>query len=207
MALWGAGNRVSRIDNEVLPRLKSIEDVLTKQSEALVQELKRAGRLPASQTKNRGQWIVSLISSGVLPGWSSRLEISSWPREPHISMRRLTSSQVRSGEKDRIACTEEELNLRFGVPEPPKPNTREKSLLEIAGLRPGLIPVGRDLIAQTTRSERILLPDGSTANKVILTHHSADGNEEETEFTEDAAEVLDKVEKARLLMMRCRVYW
>ena len=217
--LWGDGHRVSRIDKEVLPQLKFAENLLTQQSKTFFQTMESASQVPASRLKDKGQWIASLISSGVLPGWSSRSDISAWPDEPHISMRKSTDPpKLQFGDKDRIAFTEQELRLRFLKPDSlqPEPHGGKKSPLEMAAgpassqkipLFPGLIPSGRDLVAQTMRSERVRLPDGSMANKVVLTHHSADGKEEEMEIVGDAAEVLEKVEKAHWLMRRFRIHW
>ena len=210
--LWGVGHQVSRIDNEILPRLKLVENFVIQKCKALSQTMESASQFPASHLKGKGQWIASLISSGVLPGWSSRVEISTWPDGPHFSMRKSTDPpQLQSDDKDRIDFTEKELRLRFAKPDSAQQETHagEKSPLEMAARPasskklppfPGLVPSGRDLVAQTIRSERVRLPNGSTANKVVLTHHSADGKEEKVEIVDDAAEVLDKVEKARLLM-------
>ena len=211
--LWGALDRVARIDNEVLPYLKNAEDVMTQQTKTLLQNVEKASHRAPSLLKDRGQWIASLVSSGVLPGWSSRLDIASWHKEPHISMRKSTYPRVQPDGKDRIAFTEEELRLRFRNPESSESKTPDdKSLSRTTSLGSGKVPdlpeiVPRDLIAQTTRSERISLPDGSTANKVILTNHSSNGKEEEIEIVDNAAEVLDKVERAIWLMRRFGIHW
>lgn len=63
------------------------------------------------------------------------------------------------------------------------------------------------LTAQTTTSEHILVQDGSTINKVVLTNHSGNGKDEKVEITEDAGKVLKEAEKARMSMQGHRIIW
>ena len=86
-------------------RIKSIAGIVTKIAQELPNEMETAKHMPASLLKSRGQWIASLISSGVLPGWSARIEVGLGYGEQRILMRKLTGPLHESDKKDGITFT------------------------------------------------------------------------------------------------------
>ncbi|CAF9940064.1 hypothetical protein IMSHALPRED_001735 [Imshaugia aleurites] len=213
----GDARRICWVDDMGLPENRSDVDRQIKTYKLLTQAVERQKHWSASQNKHRGQWIASLISSGVLPGWSSRLESNSWLGEPRMFMQKLTVPRSERDEKDSFAFTDNGLYLRFRVKEP-----LQKIVHSEARRRSDFVIVNdhdlknsssdsvrsrQNLIAQTTTSERILLADGSIATKVVLTNHARNGREEKIEIIEDAAKVLEEVEKARNLMRGRSICW
>ncbi|KAL9063540.1 MAG: hypothetical protein Q9161_009421 [Pseudevernia consocians] len=216
-AILGGDLRVVSWLNESLSMVETrMEKIIegTKQGTQLVEAMKK---LPASRLRTRGTWIASLISSGVLPGWKSRLEGGARRSEQRICMQKMTDPPVEPEETKDIVFTDEELRNRFG--RAPSSNYKIPSGgidYRYAGQRFDEVTVnehlgrGRSssgptqswpyLTFQTTTSERVLLPDGSTINKVVLTNHFLNGKEEKIEIIQDAAKVLEEVEKARLLL-------
>ena len=179
---------------------------------------------PASHHKHRGQWIASLITSGaLLPEWSSKIE-GYMLQQRRVSMLQDTDSATDSSEKRVISFTEEELRRRFQKAVPPAPQISSENISSRPA-RPTCDEVTinehryvekptaktsqpqQHLISQFTTLERILRPDGSKANKVILTNRLPNGKEEKTEIVQDAAKVLDEVEKAMWLMDGRKVCW
>lgn len=222
--LEGDTREVSWIDDERLPMLSSVADAKVKISKMATKIVEDTKHLQASGLKQRGQWIASLISSGVLPGWSSRFERGPMFGAQRMSMRNLTNPLNESDEKDVITFTENELKRRFGKAESSKQKVPSGGVDSRAtGLRSDVIinnedqdavksssrarPSPKSLIAQNTTSEGVLLPDGSTVNKVVLTNCYGNGREERIEIMQDAGKVLEEVEKARMLMQGHRLTW
>lgn len=222
--LRGDMTRVSRISNNTLPMLRSTiyQDIDNSKVVRKAVEMKK--QFPASQLKQRGQWIASLISSGALPGWTSILENGPTPGLQYLSILEPTDpSRVTDGQ-ERVVLTENMLEKQFGKVRVPE---REGYVVEndIFGLRSdeviisvregedgwqltsGINSTWKYLTAQTVTSERILLPDGSTVKKVVLTNHSGNGEEEKIEITENTGKVLEEVEKARMLMQHEGNHW
>ena len=222
------GNRtiVSAIDNEALPLIKSLVDKEINNSGVVKEAVETQKHFPASRLKQRGQWIASLVSSGVLPGWKSRLEGGPTPGQQRILIRKWTEPSGKSDQQGDIVFTENDLQRRFGEAESPEimgPSVE----IDAFGLRSDEVvtritiseeelggessseasPPRHYLTAQTTTSERILLPDGSTVNKVVLTNHSGNGKDESIEIIQDAGKVLEGVEKARMLMQHETDHW
>ena len=207
-------------DDENLLEVKSVMDRVVKAGKAFRKKKETELTLPASEQKERGQWITSLVSSGVLPGWISRYEKRSRSSEVVF---RLSHPMARPEEENIIVLTNRELWHRF--------NSAEHSLIDFAkdlqalqalkvrGASQAAIPppeevnvnedryVGKSssratsdlqqLITQTTTAERLLLPDGSRVNKAIITNQFSNGKEEIIEVVQDAAKVLEEIEKAR----------
>ncbi|CAF9931261.1 MAG: hypothetical protein ALECFALPRED_004967 [Alectoria fallacina] len=222
--LEGDTRELSWIDDERLPMLSSLADATVKSSQMATKVVENAKHLQASRLKRRGHWIASLISSGVLPEWSSRLECGPKFGAQRMSMRNLTNARNEPDEKDVITFTENELEHRFGKAESSKRKVPSGGIDSRAtGPRSNVIinnedqnvgrsssrarPSPQSLIAQTTTSERVLLPDGSTVNKVVLTNRYGNGREERIEIMQNAGKVLEEVEKARMLMQGQRLTW
>lgn len=224
--LDGDMTRVSRIGNVALPSIRSKMDREIRNSKVVKEAVETTKNFPASQLKQRGQWIASLISSGALPGWTSHLEGGPTPGQQRMLIRERTDPSDGSDEQNGIVCTENALEKIFGRA---KISERADSRVEIDsfGLRSDKVIAKittseedgwivyysatssprHHLTAQSTTIERVLLPDGSKANKVVLTNHSVSGKEEKIEIRQDACKVLEEVEKARMLMQDEGNHW
>lgn len=215
---------VSRVENETLPLIRSKMDKEVQNSKVVEKAVEVKKHFPASQLKQRGQWIASLISSGALPGWTSILENGPTPGQQYIWIRGpMDPSGVPNGQQC-VVFTENVLERQFGKVEVPKKKSFTVEM-DIFGLLSDEILVsvtkrenGWDLtsgirsnwqffIAQTTTSERVQLPDGSAVNKVVLTNHTGDGKEERIEIIQDSGKILEEVEKARMLMQDEGNHW
>ncbi len=213
--LEGDTRRLSRLDDEILPELKQSVNKNLKVYKWVEKAAEAQQHAPASQLKTRGQWIASLISSGVLPGWSSRIMFSSRGSDHRTWMYRTADPRVQSDEKDRIAFTDNELKHHFGVTNVPTTNTTNKHPDEVTVNEHRYVgksfakafPPGQDFITQITQSERVVLADGSTATKVVLTNRFRNGKEQRFEILQDAAKVLEEVERARLSIPGHQITW
>ena len=171
----------------------------------------------ASSRKERGQWMASLITSSALRGWKSTLEDSE-----EGALINLVALEPPNG----ISFSERELHDHFedgkplddGVPGPP--------MYEIS-YRPSVVPVEDHqfvddgsssqpppdeptivsriperpcFCGQTTVAERITLPNGKMATKVIMQNYLTNGEFEEKVITQEPGKVLEEVEKARALI-------
>ena len=222
--LRGDTSIVSRIGNETLPMIRSTMDQEIHASKMVQKAVEIKKYFPASQLKQRGQWIASLVSSGALPGWTAILENGPTPGQQYTVIREPTDpSRVPNGQ-EAIVTTENVLEKQFGKAQV---SEREDSTVELDifglqshkilasvtegedgwGLYSGIRSTWQYLTAQTTTSERVLLPDGSTVNRVVLTNRSGDGKEEKIEIIEDTGKVLEEVEKARMLMQDEGSHW
>ena len=221
--LVGDMSEVSEADR-YLSKISSVVDEIVKSSNAMTKGVETLKRFPASSFKMRGLWIASLVSSGVLPGWSSRIERGPRYIEQRIWVGQMAHPPMKPEESIGIAFTEKELRQRFGGTKSAKIKTpSEGADSRPASLRSDEVTIndnrdaGRSLsrftpspqspTAQTVTSERVLLPDGSTVNKVMLTNFFSNGSEEKIEIVQDAAKVLDEVERARNLMQGLRISW
>lgn len=172
----------------------------------------------ASRRKDRGQWIASLITSGALSGWGSAIEDS----EDGILIQ-LYKEQTAP---ENIAITELELHKHFehgksfetGSPGPPwyevsspppavpvddhqvveessfpEPPPEERAIVSRVPDRPYFS-------RQTTAAERVTLPNGKTAIKMILKNYLTNGDVEEKAILHEPGQVLQEVEKARGLI-------
>lgn len=221
--LVGDMSEVSEADQD-LSKIRSVVDEIVKSSNAMTKGVETLKRFPASGFKMKGHWIASLVSSGVLPGWSSRVERGPRYLEQRIWVGQMAHPPMNSEESIGFAFTENELRQRFEGTKFAKIKTPSGGAdSRAASLRSdevtindnrdagrsssGVTPSPQSPTAQTVTSERVLLSDGSAVNKVVLTNHFSNGSEERIEITQDAAKVLDEVEKARWLMQGFRITW
>ncbi len=178
---------------------------------------------PASRHKDRGQWMVSLITSGALTGWSSTLEDSE-----HGDLIRLNNDLA--DPEEGISFTEFELHELFddgkpleqGLPGPPLYQVSSQSsavpdddqiIDENVSPHPppdeplimSRIPKRPYFFGQNTTAERITLPNGKTATRVLMKNYLTNGDVEEKVIVQEPGRVLQEVEKARALIQD-RVY-
>lgn len=214
---------VSRMDNQILPMVRSFSKKAIHHSRMISQAVETKKHFSASRLKQRGQWIASLISSGVLPGWCSILENGPTAGQQKLSMWKRTDPPARFDRPNGILFTENELEQGFGDKDPSKSERSngevdefgiclDEYIVEVSVVREGDAwnfhsEASPHLTAQITASERLKLPDGSTINKVVLTNRLSKGREERLEITQDAGKVLEEVEKARMLMRSEKMNW
>ncbi len=99
------------------PMIRSEIDKVVHNSKVVQKAVEMKTRFPASQLKQRGQWIASLISSGALPRWTSILENSPTPGQQYLSILEPTDpSRVNNGQ-ERVVLTENVLEKQFGKAE------------------------------------------------------------------------------------------
>ncbi len=198
---------------------------------ALAQEFKASEEArrewSASRHKDRGQWMASLITSGALPGWQSRLEDSS--DGVHYVLAKMDGATP--DENDSIALTELELRelhdhgkpLEWNSPGPPLYPVASRSSPQTMGdgtvysddgtaLAPPHEPPPDEPVrmsdtpdhpcfkAQLTSAERITLPNGKMATKVTLQNVLTNGEWEEKVIVQEPGKVLQEVEKVRALL-------
>ena len=183
-------------------------------AESFKAQAENSRALSASQCKDRGQWMASLITSGALSGWSSTLEDS---EDGHL-IRLRTEAEDQHG----IDFTERELYQHFdegrplmpGLPgppwhevsyeplavadddyqpeledSPPLPEQEQRVLMSRTPDRPCFSH-------QTSAVERILLPNGNIATKVLMRTYLTNGDVEEKVLVQEPCKVLQEVDKA-----------
>ena len=176
---------------------------------------------PASRHKDRGQWMASLITSGALTGWSSTLEDSE-----HGDLIRLRNKVAAPEDDAGIDFTELELHEHFedgkpfeyGLPgsplylvsdrTPAVPVDDDQFVDENSSPRPppdepvimSRIPERPYFWGQNTNAERITLPNGKTATRVVMKNYLTNGDVEEKVIVQEPGRVLEEVEKARALI-------
>ena len=173
----------------------------------------------ASRHKDRGQWMASLITSGALRGWSSALEDSE-----DAEFICLNKESVASEDADGITFTERELSehiedgkpLEQWTPGPPLYQVPHQSPDVLADDHPSVeesvspppeeaiyvsrIPERPYFSRQTTTAERIALPNGKMATRVVMRNYLTDGSVEEKVIVQEPGKVLQEVEKAKALI-------
>ncbi|CAD6570783.1 MAG: hypothetical protein ASARMPREDX12_009171 [Alectoria sarmentosa] len=175
----------------------------------------------ASRHKDRGQWMASLITSGALNGWRSRLQDSQ-----DGDLIDLWNESVAPEDRGSISFTELELReliedskpLKIGSPGPPLyqvsprppavPNDDDQFLDENSPSQPppderaimSTVPERPCFWGQITAAERITLPTGKMATKVVMKNYLTNGDVEEKVMVQEPGKVLQEVEKARALI-------
>ena len=168
-------------------------------------EKRISGNQPASAYKMRGQWMVSLVSSGALPDWCGWLSESSEGYEVELSKR---ERNPEDGSFDGAKMTEYELNKQFcegipmetGAPEwstrdghYPEPEIIPAWLRDVAGevnfqYRPSIL-------SQLVAAERTKSGNQNLSTKVVLTTVFTDGATEVKEIVDDCCQVMEENER------------
>ena len=217
---------VSHIDKSaLLGRTRS--QGLIDSSQTLISELdkiEQAGKPKrSSETMGIGHWIASLISSGALPAWESRLYDSAngklWSFNKRIAPHESTE-QV--DDQAGLDLTDNELYSRFyqGIPlqlAEPVWSTKDRGYPEFVpvqvpddlnsddGSAVGYTsfkfpPLRHSICSQFTRVDRTGLPNGLFSTRVLIRNVFTDGRTEEKEIVDDAGKVLEEVKKAIMAM-------
>lgn len=214
---------VSHIDKEaLLERMKSQKLIdLSQTLISQLDEIEQAGKPKvSSETMGMGHWITSLISSGALPAWESRLYDSAngqlWSfnkkTAPHESTE-LVDDQA------GLDVTDGELASRFhrGIPlqlaypvwstkngaypefvQFPNVNPDDGSVVGYTSFK--FPPLRHSICSQFTRVDRTRLPSGLFSTRVLIRNQFTDGRTEEKEIVDDVGKVLEEVKEAIMAM-------
>lgn len=198
---------------------------------ALAQEFKASEEArrewSASRHKDRCQWMASLITSGALPGWRSKVEDST--DGVYYSLGRVDGATPE--DNDTIRVTELELHelfdrgkpLEWSSPGPPLYHVASRNSPQMTGdgieyyddgtaLAPSDEPPPDEPVlmsetpdhpcfrAQLTSAERITLPNGKVATKVTVKNVLTNDEVEEKVMVQEPGNVLREVEKVRALI-------
>ncbi|KAL8847237.1 MAG: hypothetical protein Q9221_007724 [Calogaya cf. arnoldii] len=164
----------------------------------------------ASSLRSHGHWIVSLMTSGALPGWYWREYISA--DGALMEFGRLNApSELRAN----IQITEKELSQIF-VDEQPhsfgmvRPIPRDRLLAFSQGLLEApksktdpfesFDPSTSSVLMQAGSTESVKRPDGSTATKVYIRNELVNGTSVETDYTQEPGKIIKEIWNARKSM-------
>ena len=215
---------VSLIDNVALKeRMRSQELIDSSQSRiSELDKIEQAGKPKvSSDTMGMGHWIASLISSGALPAWESRLHDSSngklWSFNTRIAPHESTEQVDDSAGLD---VTDRELASKIfyrrvplqlahpvwstkngGYPEfirVPNLIQDDESVISYTNIK--LPPLRHSICSQFTRVDRTRLPNGLFSTRVLIRNLFTDGRTEEKGIVDDAGKVLEEVKKATMAM-------
>lgn len=178
----------------------------------------------ASRHKERGQWVASLITSGALRGWTSVLKDSEDGDVISLSREKNSENSENSESSDGITISELELKEYFEDGKPLHTGTPRAPLYRVLR-QPPATPVDDDqevddfsvshkpppaetimwrmtperpcFYGQRMAAERITLPNGKMATKVVMRNWLTNGDVEEKVMVEEPGKVLQEVEKAR----------
>ncbi|KAL8646316.1 MAG: hypothetical protein Q9226_006913 [Calogaya cf. arnoldii] len=172
---------------------------------------------PASHLRMRGQWITSLISSGALPGWKSRMYSTTLGQAMDYSKRNSPPDLDAS-----FTISELELQQVFGeghpydFRDPLEFPTLADAMVLLHGERPPTYPeIPNDpfkkfrpshssILHQSTECDLIKMPDGSIGPKVKILNTLVDGDPEAKEFVHNPVGVFEETKGAELSMMMLR---
>lgn len=179
------------------------------------------GKFSTSRHKDRGQWMASLITSGALKGWNSLLKDSEAGDLVVLSKETETPD-----DEAGFSGTEHELRAHFEDDRPLVPGTPGPPLYVISPVSPDApvddrsldiedssprmfafvpeilsrVPERPYFYGQQMTAERITLPNGRTATKVVMKNYLTNGDVEEKVMIQEPGKVLQEVEKARALI-------
>ena len=161
--------------------------------------------LPASAYKMKGQWIVSLVSSGALPGWSGRVLESSDGFQVALRTR---ERNLEDDDFDGQIMTEAELDKQFdeGIPMQlgspdwstddgsyPEPQIVSAEVHKIIGeVR---FRYRSSILSQLVAAERTKSGKQDLPSKVVLTTNFTDGAREVNEIVDDCCKIMEENER------------
>ena len=202
---------VHSIDNESFPHLYSLNKDLIAQAQTIIKTYQALADedsvFPAGRMRSRTHWLISLITSGAVKGWSSELGNSS--DGLHLRL-----SQV--GDDGGQMFTEQEIDRRFreGLQyslESPSWSVMEnghypdqafqledyhREKIADGAPPPQPLSLGRSILRQIVHTELGPTRMGQELHKVKLVNHNANGRVENKEIVGDATKVLEEVEEA-----------
>ena len=214
---------VSHFDKAALEQRTSSQEYINRGQTliSMLDEIEQPGKPKVSSENMRmGHWIASLISSGALPAWESRLYDSAdgnlWSFNKRIAPHESTE-QV--DDQAGLDVTDDALDSRFyqriplqladpvwstkngGYPEfvqVPDVNPDDGSVDGYTSFK--FPPLRHSICSQFTRVDRTRLPNGLFSTRVLIRNLFTDGRTEEKEIVDDAGKVLEEVKKAMIAM-------
>ena len=200
---------VAMIDEEAIPLQKKDSEAVIASGKALIASLKNLHNKPASSYKKRVPWITSLISSGAMPGWESTVYDSADGWLAHVHKADGSGDGQMFTELDLAVAFKEGRRLDFKVP---AWSTYERSYTfhypQIDALCPdgdadpdaqhtydAIESIRPSIMSQHTSAQRKKSWNGSVETRVVVKNRFTDGKEEEKTVVNDAAKVLEEVER------------
>ena len=204
------------IVDEALPWERSRSQERVQLGHLMIAKLKEDERenWPASKYKRRGHWISSLVTSGALPGWTTRLYDSA--DGPHIEIEKSKSEDDQ--EEDGQQFTDLELEDQFekgialsvGSPDWSTSRGRYPTSELITNIYSDgstdytayeTPSVHHSILKQLAKAERTKLANSSFSTKVIIKNRFTDDEMQEKEIVDDPCRVLEEVNKAYTSML------
>lgn len=219
---WVDPSLISWVENALNQRKETVRFRIAVAEAFKAQEETRR-EWSASRHKERGQWVASLITSGALRGWTSVLNDSEDGDVITLSKEGNSESSESLESSDGICISELELKEYFEDGKPLHTGTPRAPLYRVSP-RPPATPEDDDqkvdhftvhdlpqaepimwtktperplFFGQSMAAERITLPNGKTATKVVMRNWLTNGDVEEKVMVEEPGKVLQEVEKAR----------
>ncbi|KAL8988192.1 MAG: hypothetical protein Q9177_002694 [Variospora cf. flavescens] len=198
------------ISRNVLARLKTTRDVFVAAAQSARAEHELHKDSSASQRRDRGEWMASLITSGAVPYW--KWQAMSCSAGLLMSFYKTgVSPEMDAG----ISTTELELQdtiekgkpFGFGSPVP-LPRSAIHMLLDgtayadlrlPSSLSETLTKSKSSIVVQSGGTEMVTLPDGSTGPRVTIKNLHADGSRTTKEFVQKPRELFEEVASTRLI--------
>lgn len=216
---------VSRLDKD-MEGMREMARHRVRLAEAFRSRVEIHRESPASGHKDRGQWIASLITSGAMRGWNSLLEDSEDGALMILNKEVEApedSSSIRFSDYELFKHFEQGRPLNHGAPRaplymvlrpPPAVLVNEPRILDGSGSLPDFNPLDEPdesalwthdpkpprFSCQRTATERITLPNGKTATKVVMKNWLTNDEVEEKVMIDEPGKVLQEVERVRALI-------
>ena len=217
---------VSGIDKAALEERTKCQNLIESSQTLISQfnEMEQAGKpIVSRDVMLMGHWIASLISSGALPTWESRLYNSAngtlWSFNKKIVSHESTESTEQVNDQAGLDVTDGALHARFyrGIPlQAARPSWSTKiggypEFIEVTNVNPddGAVvgytsvkspPLRHSICSQSTTADRTRLPSGLVSTRVLIRNSFTDGRTEKREIVDDAGKVLEEVKKATMAM-------
>ncbi|KAL8646711.1 MAG: hypothetical protein Q9210_005977 [Variospora velana] len=199
------------ISRNVLAHLKTTREIFVAAAQAARAEHEMRKDSSASERKDRGEWMASLITSGAMPYWkwhtiscSAGLLMSFYKTGVSPEMEAGTSTT----ELELQDAMEKGKPFGFGSPIP-LPRSAIKIILDgtayadlalPSSLSDTLTKSKSSILIQSGETEMVTLPDGSTGPRVTIQNLHADGSRETKEFVQKPRELFEEVASTRRIM-------
>ena len=203
---------VAHLDEHVLPRIESDMETVIADAQTSKTLFEACRNMRATDLKRPGAWMISLITNGAVPGWSSLMG-------NHVDGPFMSFSKVEERETG-ISFSEPELDeilegqeFRFGTTPPLPPRVVDQvtdgrfssANNDVAvGLIRRFLPSASSILYQRASAQPIKLRDGSIGAEAHIVNHLADGQVEERKYLEEPGKVYEEVHNARQSMSRVR---
>ena len=202
---------VSLIDEEAIPYQKETSEIEIAYGKSLIKELKYLENKPASSYKKKVPWIISLISSGAMPGWESVMYDSADGLLADVFKTDGSGDGQMFSELDLALIFKKEHRIDFRGPRwSTFDGSYDDHYSQIDQLHPEegsdpftenayetILDLPPSILSQSTTVQRKKSWNGSLETRVVLKNRFTDGTDEEKMIVNDASKVLEEVEKAQ----------